>query len=159
MIIASFLYPRKAFWRWQGIIIPDARVMQYVWPYLSIWNTLNQSRYTVLWQHGQCGPRSRTLSLCSKKTADVTRSVEPRCVVRLRLARGSTLQGCTLNTKLQGIDGHTGNQHRPPVSSFPLIFTLGPLPSYDSVPKEQEGTRNRKSFYLRQASVITGGTD
>lgn len=76
--------------------------MQYVWPYLSIWNTLHQSRYTVLWQRGQRSPRSGSSNLCSKETGDVTPSVEQRCEARLRSVRGSTPQVCTLNTVLLG---------------------------------------------------------
>lgn len=134
--------------------------MQYVWPYLSIWNTLHQSRYTVLWQRGQRSPRSGSSNLCSKETGDVTPSAEQRCEARLRSVRGSTLQVCTLNTVLFGRGNSVINWrvHREPprptgelTSPHLHSHMHGLSPCYDSAPGEREAARNRKSFYPHEA--------
>lgn len=152
--------------------------MQYVWPYLSIWNTLHQSRYTVLWQRGQRSPRSGSSNLCSKETGDVTPSVEQRCEARLRSVRGSTLQVCTLNTVLLGRGNSVINWrvHREPprptgeLTSPHLHSHVHGLSPAMTQPLESERQRETGSHFSRMKphlqshrlptpSVITGETD
>lgn len=152
--------------------------MHCVWLYLSIWNTLHQSRYTVLWQRRQCGPRSGSLHLCSKKTVDVTPSVKQRPEACLRSVRGSTLQVCTLSTVLLGRGNTVINRraHRePPRPTDELtsphlhshMHGLSPAMTQSLESERQRETGSRfirikphlQSHRLPTPSVITGETD
>lgn len=136
--------------------------MQYVWLYLSIWNTLHQSRYTVLWQRGQCrSPGAdpwiyaqrnplmsfQVLNREVRHASDRSEGQHRKAAPPRRWASG---EGATLWL----VDGHTVSQRCPPMSSLPLIFTLACTTSHhsnDSAPGEREAARNRKSFCLHQA--------
>lgn len=154
MIIASSPHPRKAFGRWSGIITPDASAVPCVWPYLSIWNALHQSRCTSLRQRGQHGPRSRT----SQTAADVTGSAEQRGEVRLRSVEGLTLRAAPSTLRCgELLTGELISPHLHP----------RPLPSYDSAPAEAARTGSHSTCTkthlqpprLPTRSVITGQTD